>query len=114
LDGTWLYYNFAQDFGHSGPIISRHGEYWGKKYFIDWKKFPKLISSNLSKQLILQASSKRTVEVVRTSVFTSLRSDTIVGSPREKMVEDFYKANFDVHKYVSVSTILIKALIHIQ
>eukprot|EP01036_Dinobryon_divergens_P023786 gene23786-32172_t len=41
------------------------------------------------------------VEIVRTSVFTSMRPDTIVGCPREIMIDGFYEANFDVHKFVT-------------
>lgn len=99
IDGTWLYYNMIQDRDCAGPITKKYGVNWLLKYFIDWKKLPCLISENLNKQLSSQSSVKRMVEIVRTSVFTSMRPDTIVGCPREIMIDGFYEANFDVHKY---------------
>jgi hypothetical protein len=96
-----MYYNMLRgdgDDSESGLIVKKFGVNWMRNYIIDWKKFPKLISSNLSRQIFSRTDCKRLVDVVRTSVFTSLRNDTLVGSPREKMLEDFYKANFDVHK----------------
>lgn len=91
-----------QDRDCAGPITKKYGVNWLMKYFIDWKKLPCLISENLNRQLSSQSSVKRMVEIVRTSVFTSMRPDTIVGCPREAMIDGFYEANFDVHKYGSM------------
>jgi hypothetical protein len=46
----------------------------------------------------VQYNIDRFIEVVRTSVFTSLRSDTEAHGHRQRMVNDFYTSNFDVHK----------------
>ena len=89
----------VQDRTCEGPITKKYGLNWSAKYFIDWKKLPCLINENINKQLSSQIYGKGMAEIVRTSVFTSMRSDTVVGSPREMMIKGFYEANFDVHKY---------------
>ena len=98
MDGTWLYYNLVQDRDGVGPIIKKYGYAWSRKFNINWKLLPALISESLNRQLSTNNFVNRYVEIVRTSVFTSMRSDTVVGCPREKMLEGFYQANFDVHK----------------
>lgn len=55
----------------------------------------------MSKQLREQYGSDRFVEVVRTTVFTSMREDTNTDTQRHRMVNDFYNSKFDVHRLVT-------------
>jgi hypothetical protein len=50
----------------------------------------------LDRQNVLPSSVN--VDIVRSSVFTSLRADTEVGSLRDVMLSNFYQNNFDVHR----------------
>lgn len=101
MDGTWLYYSLVQGRQErSCPVARKFGPDWQSTHKIDWKRFPQIIASNLREQLAQQSvlSYGAEVDIIRTSVFTSLRADTEVGSPREVMVSNFYQSNFDVHK----------------
>ncbi len=99
VDGTWLYYSLIEGRpDRMDPVVKLFGRDWNKKYRINWQKLPYLIALNLSSQLKSQYSFRQNVEIVRTSVFTSMRSDTGIGSSRERMLADLYEANFDVHR----------------
>ena len=65
---------------------------------MDYAKLVDAIAINLQMQLS-KAKFNRGLEVVRTSAFTSTRSDTSENSIRMKMIKQFYANNFDVHRY---------------
>ena len=48
-----------------------------------------------------QTNKDRFLDVVRTSVFTSMREDTKVETHRMRLLNDFYTCNFDVTKHVT-------------
>ena len=99
MDGTWLYYSIVQGrTGRNCPIERKFGPDWKKTHKIDWNKLPQLIAQNLDRQLALRSGGSTHTEITRTSVFTSLRADTEVGSSRDNMLKEFYKNNFDVHR----------------
>lgn len=68
---------------------------------LDWRKLPQIIASSLNEQVKYLYGIDRKVDIVRTSVFTSMRDDTKQESYRNKMVTDFYSSNFDVHQFVT-------------
>lgn len=76
------------------PLKQRFGSAWARTLKIDWLRLPLIIANQLSRQLTAQYSVRRQVEIVRTSVFTSLSRG---ANAREPLVEEFHRANFDVH-----------------
>lgn len=100
VDGTWLYYSLVSGRGNEkGDLLRRKlGANWQTRYSIEWSKFPKLIADNLSSQLRQVGALRHDVEISRTTVFTSLRADTSIMDPREMMISQFHRANFDVHR----------------
>eukprot|EP01038_Epipyxis_sp_PR26KG_P013319 gene13319-17844_t len=101
VDATWLYYSLVVGRGDC-PIVSKVGPNWKRSHRINWSGIPKLVKDNLNKQLQHTYGSKsRGVEVVRTSVFTSMREDTEARGGRESMMNEFYRNNFDVHRFVT-------------
>jgi hypothetical protein len=62
-------------------VEKQFGRRWQQNYHVDWAKLPQLIVTNLDKQLrnTHPMGYNRGVEVTRTCVFTSMRSDTEVG-----------------------------------
>ena len=102
IDGTWLYYSMVKGRGvaMNCPMQRKFGPHWSRTHFADWRQLPQVIGSSIQEQLWMQLGLEqaRGVEVVRVSVFTSMRSDTVVGGDRDTMVADFYRANFDVHR----------------
>ena len=55
-----------------------------------------MIEADIAQQLRKQHKYERYVEVVRTYVFTSVKSDTDVNGYRSKMISDLQLLNFDV------------------
>lgn len=101
MDGTWLYYSLVQGrTERSCPVARKFGSRWHETHKIDWSKLPSIIAGNIRQQLDRQnvLPSSMNVDVVRSSVFTSLRADTAVGSLRDVMLSNFYQNNFDVHR----------------
>lgn len=102
MDGTWVYYSLivGRD-GGSCPIQKRFGPYWTQTHRIDWSRLQQLIARNIHSQILAQSYSDRAVEVVRTSVFTSLRADTPADGRRATLINEFHSANYDVHRLVT-------------
>jgi len=101
MDGSWLYYSFMQGRGADCPIRKKFGTDWLSDNCIDWINFQKVIESNLCSQIQAKYTRNRLVDIVRTYVFTSTRADTDKESDRKTLIEDFYKANFDVRCFVT-------------
>ena len=70
--------------------------HWDRRYRVDWHKLQHIIAHNLNTQIKMQSNVDRVVEVVRTSVFTSLRSDTPIESKRKLFFESLYRANYEL------------------
>eukprot|EP01039_Chlorochromonas_danica_P001094 gene1094-1185_t len=106
VDGTWLYYSLVAGRGNEkgDPLRRKLGANWQSRYSIEWAKFPKLIADNLSSQLHRVGALRPDVEISRTTVFTSLRADTSIMDPREMMLSQFHRANFDVHRFLTKNT----------
>ena len=60
-----------------------------------------LIASNINSQIMRLNNVDRLVDVVRSIVFTSTRSDTPLDSLRANMITDFHGANFEVHRLIT-------------
>lgn len=106
IDGTWLFYSLVVGrTERSCPVKRIFGHKWKKYYNVDWIKLPIILEKNLNEQLKKRSLQPRQVEIVRTSVFTSLREDTAHGI-RRSMIDDFYKVHFDTHMYVMDCSIL--------
>lgn len=102
MDGTWLYYSLVQGrTERSCPVARKFGPNWHQTHHVDWSKLPSIIAGNIREQLNKQKvhSQSMNVDITRSSVFTSLRADTEVGSLRDTMLHRFYQNNFDVHRY---------------
>lgn len=97
IDGTWLYYSLLRGRGDQCPIRKKFGASWQSAYKVDWNKLPQIISRNLGEQLTNQLGYSRQVEVMRSCVFTSVRSDTSEDALRAKMIQDLKTSNFEVH-----------------
>ena len=73
-----------------------------------------LIASNINHQVKRLNNQDRLIDVVRSIVFTSTRSDTPVDSLRSNMINDFHSANYEVHRLItsgeSVYLILIECI----
>ena len=70
----------------SCPVQRRFGQSWYRTHRIDWSRLQQLIARNIHSQTLAQSYSDRAVEVVRTIVFTSTRTDTPVDGRRANMV----------------------------
>lgn len=60
-----------------------------------------LIASNINHQVKRLNNQDRLIDVVRSIVFTSTRSDTPVDSLRSNMISDFHSANYEVHRLIT-------------
>ncbi len=102
IDGSWLHHslllNRINRTNHNilsySPLKQKFGTSWARTLKIDWLRLPLIIANQLSRQLTAQYSVRRQVEIVRTSVFTSWSRE---GDSRESLIEEFHRANFDVH-----------------
>ena len=103
VDGTWLYYTMVlgrkRTHGEGGycPMTAKFGPRWQSTHSFAWSKLPQVVASQLTRQLQTQHSTPRAVEVVRTSVYTSVLADTPIQGSRAAMIEDWYRSNFEVH-----------------
>ena len=79
----------------------KHGERWHKTHKVDYLKMQQLIASNINSQVLRLNNIDRSVDVVRSIVFTSTRSDTPLDSLRANMITDFHSANFEVHRLIT-------------
>ena len=66
-----------------------------------------LIASNINAQVKRLNNQDRLVDVVRSLVFTSTRSDTPLDGLRANMITDFHSANFEVHRLITSGEISI-------
>ena len=66
-----------------------------------------LIASNINAQVKRLNNQDRLVDVVRSLVFTSTRSDTPLDGLRANMITDFHSANFEVHRLITSGEILL-------
>lgn len=101
MDGTWAYYNMVEGKGlDTGKVVQKFGMDWQKNFKIDWQRLPRIIASDIHKQLERQStlSSTAEIDIVRTHVFTAARPNTPVGSLRDMMLNDFTQSHFDVHR----------------
>jgi uncharacterized LabA/DUF88 family protein len=101
VDGTWLYYSLVMGRDNSCPMRDKLGDRWMLDYKLDWLKIPQLIAKNLMAQLNFIQNLNRNVDIVKTVVFTSTRADTALESRRARMLSDFHRANFEVHRLVT-------------
>ena len=101
VDGTWLYYTLVVGRNRddrSCPMETKFGPKWRKSHAINWTLLPQIIAAQLDIQLKMQhGQNQRSVEVVRTSIFTSALENTPLTGRRASAIEDWYRANFDVH-----------------
>lgn len=100
VDGTWLFYSLV--IGRSGsdrscPMEKAFGPKWRTTHCISWPMLPRVVATQLSKQLKLQHGSQRAVEVVRTSIFTSALENTPIQGLRATTIDEWYRSNFEVH-----------------
>lgn len=77
------------------------GDDWKRSHRIDWKRLPQIVGKEIDRQLQSQSCSPRFVDVVRTSVFTSMKADTLREGMRYRMVEDFHACNFQVLRLIT-------------
>lgn len=102
MDGTWMYYSLFQGRVEDSrcPIARKFGDSWQKTHQVDWSAIPQIVARNLGQQLNARRLNNISpvVDITRCNVFTSQRADTPPDSPRNKMLTDFYKNNFDVHR----------------
>lgn len=99
IDGTWLYYSLVAGRGtiKRDAVQLALGSNWKMKYKIDYGSIPNIIARNISTQL-KNAGVLRSVKLVGTNMYTSLRADTSISDPREVMVSDCKAANFEVQR----------------
>ena len=69
-----------------------------------------LIAYHINSQIKRLNNVDRLVDVVRSVVFTSTRSDTPMDGARATMITDFHAANFEVHRLVTSGTEIKKHL----
>jgi len=100
IDGTWLYYSFYGR-GDRCTIRQKFGAGWQFRYQVEWHRLPILISRALEEQLKQKQGVRRLVEVTRTTVFSSMRSDTGEDSFRQKMFKRMQQSNFEVHLMIT-------------
>ena len=102
MDGTWLYYSIVNGRldARNCPLAQKFGPYWRTTHHVEWDRLPQLIARNLTAQLADRKliSSTPVLDITRCNVFTSMRADTDPNSPRVKMLSNFYKNNFAVHR----------------
>jgi hypothetical protein len=79
----------------------KHGVRWHKTHRVDYLKMQQLIASNINAQVKRLNNQDRLVDVVRSLVFTSTRSDTPLDGLRANMITDFHSANFEVHRLIT-------------
>ena len=103
MDGTWLFYSLILGRYGSCPVQRRWGQSWYRTHRIDWSRLQQLIARNIHSQILAQSYSDRAVEVVRTIVFTSTRTDTPLDGRRANMINEFNAANFEVHRLVTAT-----------
>lgn len=101
MDATWFYYSAVEGREGSCPIQRKYGTAWRKTHRIDYIKLTQGIMSNLREQLTQQSGTQRTVDLVRTAVFTSLKEDTETDNWRARMLADLYASRFEVHRFVT-------------
>lgn len=108
IDGTWLYYSLYERREQECPIIQKFGRRWQARYNIDWEELPRIICENIpdpgwtSGSLYSKQRTKRPLEVVRVSVFTSFKADTSPNSWRYQMFQDMKAAKYDLHMMETV------------
>lgn len=101
IDGTWLYYSIYERPARDCPLIQRYGRGWQLRYSIDWTQLPGILCRQLQGAAIV-TSQQRSVEIVRASVYTSYKADTLPSTYRYKLFEDLKAANYDVHMMETV------------
>lgn len=116
IDGTWLYYSIHERQSGRDIIGQKFGKGWQYRYFVDWKRLPRLICEALQEQdqgwsslspgsngnSASQGGTRRPIEIVRVPVFTSYKAETPKTSFRYQMYEEMKEANYDVHMMETV------------
>lgn len=114
IDGTWLYYSIHERQQNRCPITQAYGLGWQARYRFDWAALPRVICEAIQRQGQGWSSTSssgpspsgnendRPVEVVRASVFTSVKKDTSRASNRMIMYEEMANANYDMHMMETV------------
>ena len=99
VDGTWLYYSLVvgRQRDRSCALTARFGPNWRTERVFKWNTLPQIVAGEIARQLELTSASKRLVEVVRTSLYTSCLENTPIYGARAGMIEDWYRSNFEVH-----------------
>jgi len=100
IDGTWLYYSIYRrsrdgNHPHRCPIANRFGPGWAFSHRVRWEEIPRIVEREIAKE------TGRSVEVVRSNVFTSMKKETEVNSARHRMFDDMESLNFDVDQMVT-------------
>ena len=81
VDGSWLYYSFHGR-RQNCPVTKTYGTGWEYSHSIAYERLTQLISQYVHDELLRRHHTNRFVEVVRTVVFSSMRSDTHHRSTR--------------------------------
>lgn len=95
IDGTWLYFGLV-DKRNMGNISK--SDHIGSE--TDWTQIPRIISENLTYQIQSKVNQIQSVDIVATSVFTSVREENKINL-YTKMVSQLKACKFDVHTYKS-------------
>lgn len=96
IDGTWLYYSIHERNEQRCPFIKKYGRGWQMRYQFDWAALPRVVSEQLQQEQQKWDLTTRPVEIVRASVYTSVKKDTSRFSNRIRMFQDMQAANYDV------------------
>ena len=104
IDGTWFYYSFLKGRDEC-PIRDKFGDKWWANNKLDYSMLTHVIMDNLSKQYNSIHKSRRLLENVRTHIFTSTKASTDSDSARIKMIDEFSKLKYDIHRFETMGTV---------
>jgi hypothetical protein len=116
IDGTWLYYSLYEHSIRDCHIIQKFGWGWPLRYDVRWEILPQLIADNLAVSRSSSNSSTTTtndnhhddyqLEIVKSSVYTSYKTETSKNSYRYRMFEEMKKSQvYDVHMMETLGNI---------
>ena len=111
IDGTWLYYSLIQGRARSCPVQNKYGEAWHRRYRVDWSRLQQIVARHVHSQVLAQSYSNRAVEVVRASVFTSVRADTSQFSRRLLLINEWQKVRVGIKSLHIVLSIALNGML---
>jgi hypothetical protein len=96
IDGSWLFYSLEQgrDKGRVPLTVQVLGDSFQQGFEIDYLKLPYIIAQELLKQMKKQYSLRDHIEVIRSSVFMSVKEK---GDNKMELVSKLRRSNFDMH-----------------